>query len=417
MKAIIISVCIIILSPSTSYPQKIEDVGAGIINFLLRNPKTADKMQADQRIALDIIGDLLKTEGQRQHELEYAAAGRNQITINTNDGRQAQFVRNETGRVFLLYDGVIYPISTQLVNQSLGIESNSYSPPPSTDLEKTRDKYLSNYQNHDQIGVIFAYKWWRDFNEDGVSNFDEFRQIKKEFYDNENFQIAIAYNASKETEMTIEIIDDYSGKSKFLNNWKVQSGSKLYRYDIPSGLLPMGNYVVYAKLKVLNLYGPDTYSTSTERIQIIEGNKQTREASIWEENYKKSMVSNSTPTGIFFWSSWNDENGDGKYDANEFTGLNKQFYSLGRDSIHVGINFPQKSGELILQSWTKQGKLLGTTTLNYQQVFTRWTWPGSDPYQFADFMDMIKISGPGEYKITVSFVDGGMYEKKLLTSK
>lgn len=111
------------LSLSTAFSQKLEEVGAGVINFLLRNPKTANKMKTEEKIALDIISDLLKTEGQRKHELEYAASGRSQITINSGDGRQAKFVRNQNGDIYLLIDNIIYPIAAEFVNEAAGNES------------------------------------------------------------------------------------------------------------------------------------------------------------------------------------------------------------------------------------------------------------------------------------------------------
>ena len=34
-----------------------------------------------------------------------------------------------------------------------------------------------------------------------------------------------------------------------------------------------------------------------------------------------------------------------------------------------------------------------------------------------DFIDMIRINGPGEYVIRVNFVGGGTYEKKLVITE
>ncbi|GAJ21052.1 unnamed protein product, partial [marine sediment metagenome] len=46
-----------------SFSQKVEEVSAAVINFLLENPKTADKMKPSEGIALKIISDFLKTQG------------------------------------------------------------------------------------------------------------------------------------------------------------------------------------------------------------------------------------------------------------------------------------------------------------------------------------------------------------------
>lgn len=106
----------LLVSAPLAHAQRIEDIGAGVISFLLRNPKTADRMKADEKTALEILADLLRTEGQRKHELEYATSTRNQITIQTAAGQQASFVRDTNGTVFLLLDGVIYPIASELVS-------------------------------------------------------------------------------------------------------------------------------------------------------------------------------------------------------------------------------------------------------------------------------------------------------------
>jgi len=119
------TVFLIISLFSMSYTQKIEDVGAGVIEFLLRNPQTANRMNQTQSVALEIIGDLFRVEGERKHKLEYASSGSNHITINTQDGNQAQFVETLSGEVFLLANGIIYPISQELINQAKIINDNS----------------------------------------------------------------------------------------------------------------------------------------------------------------------------------------------------------------------------------------------------------------------------------------------------
>lgn len=126
MKRIILILSILVFSTSYSLSQQLEDVGAGVIDFLLRNPKTANKMNSTETVALDIIGDLLKTQSQRKHQLKYASESRSQITINSNDGRQAQFVKDESGKVYVIIEGVISPVAEQLVNQAKNLEKEYY---------------------------------------------------------------------------------------------------------------------------------------------------------------------------------------------------------------------------------------------------------------------------------------------------
>jgi hypothetical protein len=421
MKRLIFTLSILTLFSSTLYSQKIEDVGAGVINFLLRNPKTANKMNTTEAVALDIIGDLLKTESQRKHQLEYASAGRNQVTINSNDGRQAQFVRSETGKVFLLIDGVIYPVATELVNQAKGVEPNkeiTATNNDSYDLTKLRNQYNTSGYG-EKIIVAFAYKWAKDFNKDGYYEFSEYKQVKNSFYNNENFKLVVAYDLidANEKEYTIicEVFDDYTGERvDYKSSYADKGKFKLQFFDIAAESWTEGKYLLYIKLH--NRETSEDVSYLTNEIHIKQGDPSTKEVSILEKNYRKKIGYNC-PKNIFFCSTWKDKNNNGRYDYEEFNNLNKKSYSLSKDILTVGINFPNKTGEIIIQSWTMDGELLGTTTKSYQRLMTNSIFPGSNPYDEMNFIDMVKIKGIGEYKITVSFVEGGTFEQKLIITE
>jgi len=135
----LISICVI-----NSFAQEVEDVGAGIIEFLLRNPKTANKMNKTESITLDIIGGLLKTEAERKRQLEYATVGRDQIIINTNQGNQAQIVKDTNGNIYLLYEGVIYPIAQELLQQANEYDEGNVS---TIDNSEKKIPYSDSYFN------------------------------------------------------------------------------------------------------------------------------------------------------------------------------------------------------------------------------------------------------------------------------
>ena len=246
-----VSLCIFALSSSLLLSQEIEDVSAAVINFLLRNPKTANKMKTGEKIALDIIGDLLKTEGERKHQLRYAGAGRNQITIQTNDGRQAQFVRNEQGNVFLLYDGIIYPVAQELVNQAKGIEQikiATLSPYNERKLKKIFSRNI--YKNG--LYLIFTCKWYRDLNGDGFLSVEEYYHKKRTFYIDEDFEIIIYYCSWRpdRISLNIKIIKESTGKliKSFKNDYVLTKkyNRKLAYRSIPKGTLPTGIYIYIA---------------------------------------------------------------------------------------------------------------------------------------------------------------------------
>ncbi|MFX0139865.1 MAG: hypothetical protein ACFFDN_39860 [Candidatus Hodarchaeota archaeon] len=330
---------------------KPKTVATAVIEFLLRNPKTADKMNPTEQIALDIIGDLLKTQDQREHEIEYATAGRGQLTINTTDGRQAQFVRDESGNIYLVMDGVIHPIAQELVNQarSLPAIENVTLPPynlgdlesifnsniaedihqiyivqqeggeylsdiakkfdipasiidvigPIYEKRKMRYRTLSEqreiqedrkklpkgesllivkegYKN--QILAIFSYRWDRDLNRDGKIGFDEFNQIKRTFYDDEDFNIGIPYQTKIgfKGNLELKIFDDYTGNLMVDEKLKILSnGPKVGQQPIPAGSLPIGVYLIYINL--INYYSDRVVSSKSEKFEIIQNPSKTAE--------------------------------------------------------------------------------------------------------------------------------------------
>jgi len=339
---------------------KPKQVAASVIDFLLRNPKTADKMKPNERIALDIIGDLLKTQDQREHELEYATAGRNQLTINTTDGRQAQFVKDASGNIFLVMDGVIHPIAQELVYQARNIPSIDNATLPSYNLgglesmfnsnpkenisqyyrvqkggeylsdiakkfgvpessifvEGERDKVIYRIGNSkilenrkkikrstfkegpnllifkekykNQISAAFSYKWHRDLNNDGGLCFSEFNQIKRTFYNDEDFNIGIQYQTEKGFigNLELKIFGDYTGKLMmdkipgviFPNRPEIihQNGGPVVEWQhIPAGSLPVGVYLI--NINLINNYSNKVVSSKSERFEIIQKPSKTAE--------------------------------------------------------------------------------------------------------------------------------------------
>ena len=342
---------------------KSKTVAAAVIDFLLGNPKTADKMKPTEKLALDIIGDLLKTQGQREHELEYATAGRSQTTINTTDSRQAQFVKDESGNIFLVIDGVVHPIAQELINQASnipsmgnatllpynlkGLESRFNSNPKEdisqnyrvqkggeylSDIAKKFDVPASNifywevvnnpffksdeeyglisisnqkkiwenkkkikrslpFSSHytlviakekykNQISAVFSYKWHRDLNNDDFFDFNEFNQIKRTFYNDEDVNIGIQYQTEKDFtgNLELKILEDYTGK--FILNEKTNitlsnGGPMISIYNTPAGRFPVGIYFIHTNLN--DDITSRTVSSGSERFEIVQNPSKTPE--------------------------------------------------------------------------------------------------------------------------------------------
>jgi len=136
---------------------------------------------------------------------------------------------------------------------------------------------IGKYKN--QISAVFSYKWHRDLNNDGAFDFNEFNQIKRTFYDDEDFNIGIKYQTEKgfTGNLEVKILEDNSGK--LIWNEKIyltlsNGGPMINGYNIPTGRFPVGVYLIHANL--INDYST-TVSSKSERFEIIQNISKTAE--------------------------------------------------------------------------------------------------------------------------------------------
>jgi hypothetical protein len=322
-KIILILGILVVFTTKNIFPQNnlaksgaIETVSAGAIDFLLSNPKTASKFNATEETALSTLANVLQIFGERKHEINLATAGKDQIIINSNDGRQVTAVMDNQGNMYFQKDGVIYPIASSLVNQAKDyvlnqqsgymdyVKENSYVKDNSSNtrlmlpnynysqLEKiwdeaatpefryivlNEDKYMKDiineldlnledlYYTHkkeflpvkeSESGFIqkflnnenkvkmfdnnyawlgctvcglmptsylylhsikyhlrgtFTSRWVRDINGDGKFMFDEFQDIRRNFFQNESFVIATGLYAYKKYYIKLSVYDQLTG--------------------------------------------------------------------------------------------------------------------------------------------------------------------------------------------------------------
>jgi hypothetical protein len=171
-----IILCILIIQ---THAQKAEDIGAGVIDFLLSNPKTANKINSTEVAALDVIRDILKTKSFREHEIAVATAGSDQIILNEpSTGKQATIVKDQSNNIYLLYQGIIYPIEKSLIEQANIPERDSYENAiiskitlPGYNINILEDQY--NKQNMGlELGKKLLYT---------SSRFDTYQEAEKKF--------------------------------------------------------------------------------------------------------------------------------------------------------------------------------------------------------------------------------------------
>jgi len=142
MKTLTTLLCTLFIFTAT-YSQELETLGAGVIDFLLTNPKTANRTNATESAALNVLGDLLSITAHRKHHMNVAKAGRSEIVINTNSGNNATVYSDTKGNVYILYSGTIYPISAGLVNQAKTVQPDiKNSTLPAYDYSALQKEYM-----------------------------------------------------------------------------------------------------------------------------------------------------------------------------------------------------------------------------------------------------------------------------------
>lgn len=135
-----------------------EEVGAGVIEFLLSNPKTANRMNATDEAALNILGKLLRTQSNRKHELNVANTGKTQMVIQGENGSNATLVQDNSGNVYLLSNGTIYPLAQSLVNQAkeqnYTMQEVSSSNLPAYNINMLSQQFNSNNISTERKSVV-----------------------------------------------------------------------------------------------------------------------------------------------------------------------------------------------------------------------------------------------------------------------
>jgi len=95
-----------------------------------------------------------------------------------------------------------------------------------------------------------------------------------------------------------------------------------------------------------------------------------------------------------------DINKDGAISKDEIFGYGRTAYNLDREKFSCIVL--GEAGNMCLQSWTIDGKLIGETQkyLESGKLIRYFTQPGGA--EIGDFMDNLRKYGPGDYSITAT---------------
>jgi len=391
MKKIVLIVTTILISIFSVQGQTLETIGSGVADFLLSNPSTVNKMNPTQQAALSVIGNLLKTVANRKHDINVAKAGRTQMNFYTSSGQQIQLVMDKDENVFALRNGVIYPISKNVVNEARDyvlsqqpgymnyIKNNNtstnsqlmlpnfninhlgrlWSEPYKSEyvrIASSKELYLSSLINDYKIPVsniyvivkkdlvplqnfnrymakhpflrenvflsakqllgkqpltvksgflvfdkiyflctqvikiqfrgVFAAKWVNDLNNDNSWEFDEFHDIRRNFYQNEPFLIATGLYTSFPYYIKLTIMNQITGKvvySQQLDDNGEKFDQGIFRFN--GDVFKPGIYVY--NIAFIRSSNDEEIENHSDKFQILALNPP-------KENEKKQVVKNKS---------------------------------------------------------------------------------------------------------------------------
>ena len=234
------------------------DAIGSALQFLTTNPSTANRMNSGEQVALNLVGRLFTKIGDRKHDLNVASQGQDQININYDSGT-ASLVRDQSGKVYLLLNNTIYPISQDFIDQAIkgGVLStpNIRSYLPGYDLPKMKRNFNKRKTN------MFFFTYFHDDNKDGINNFEEFHGKNRNFEKGtlKVFVRHIVRSRKHKVVWTIEAVDSY-GKVIFTRSKETRGNFGAIFIVFNTFLAVPGDYIINANVMEFNKKGKKIYS-------------------------------------------------------------------------------------------------------------------------------------------------------------
>jgi hypothetical protein len=358
MKKIFLVFYITLLTTSFLFSQQLETIGAGVAEFLLSSPSTANKMNADQQIALSIIGKLLETAGQRKHEINVAKAQKTEINLSTNTGQQLQLVMDSNGNVFVLSNSIIYPISNNVVDEAKSYinQQPGYMDYVKTNSAPKAELMLSNYN-------ITALE--REWDKEKTTTLHSITSVKKPFYISDVEDIFEV----KSEDIFIQILDKY------------------YPLNPNEQIALLASIRIYYNKYVVNnkplFIGNDNNIVCWNNPALNGG---------YHPVFVKLIDTHVRGT---FTSKWyNDENSNGMFEFDEFTDLRRNFYVNEPFLITAGL-YSQYSYKIKISILNQlSGEIVFTDLLDNPD---KKTYGGYFSFKSNSFK-------PGIYVYNISFI-------------
>lgn len=245
MKKIIVLPLVFALFIETS-AQDYNKIGAAGISFLLNSNSGQKNLNHDEKVALSILGAFLNEKSNRQHEMNVANASSSKI-VYTTSGEQIQLVRDAQGNVYLLQNGIIHPVSNQVISMATvseyadtKTEIDNYS---STDRNSLR-RAFSYTDNHNKkfsfIKYSFLYREYKDINNNSYADFDDFLGLSRIVKNNDiKLHIAVGYwNSTKTGPLKLKLTIYKDGDEVYYDIHDCDYGDRVSMFHIRT--FPLG---------------------------------------------------------------------------------------------------------------------------------------------------------------------------------
>jgi hypothetical protein len=167
-----------------------ETITSEALKFFIDNPPIkGNGIDPTTRAVVSTLSKILGTIGDRKHAVNLVAAGANKMTINNNlnagqfspsitqdnsvlistPNGQAVLFEDNQGKIFILYEGKVYPISEELVNQAKEFSLEKVASPNKIlhpySLENVKDDFLFEPRPDKLIPKYFNYKVYNKYGE------------------------------------------------------------------------------------------------------------------------------------------------------------------------------------------------------------------------------------------------------------
>ena len=254
MRTLLIAIAVFIFCTLRLNAQEsgLNDTGSDVINFLLSCPDSANTVNTIDSVALDLIGWMLCINCETVHELLFYDKSSKKLLIPNRENRQAELHQDPTtGKLYLILDNRIYPVSEGLRLQALKnsramVPDDHLAPYDPDELVKT----LKGDHKRDEICMIFSCNQAGEVKDDMDLETD-FHNLKRSFHIDEEVYVVINYHMDLTDDesnlfLTFRLCDEYENQVFYVYTATLSKENNYFWWRIYNH--QPGRYVIHAIL-------------------------------------------------------------------------------------------------------------------------------------------------------------------------